>query len=312
MRKNCIKRILSGLLAVIAAVVFFVPPRSLEASTTQLDEIELYSITIDVNDDGSMNLNYEITWKVLDDQVEGPLTWVRIGVPTSYVSKVKATTDNVANASFQRSGDDTYIKVDFKDEYYAGAEVTFGFTCVMKNMYIIRENEVSYMFRPGWFSQIPVDSYVIRWNAEKVKSTNPDASIAGGYYTWTGSLAKGEKVAVSVVYSRDAYHFKEKINQKFLSGLYFVLSVLGIVFLAFGVFMLIYVRVQIGDDYTSDSFWGGGDSFFGGGDGGGGGSCACACACADGGRAGCSSKDFYGTKLESARVRARLKAQLKK
>lgn len=31
-------------------------------------------------------------------------------------------------------------------------------------------------------------------------------------------------------------------------------------------------------------------------------SCACACACAGGGRAGCSKKDFYGTKLKSDNV----------
>ena len=34
-----------------------------------------------------------------------------------------------------------------------------------------------------------------------------------------------------------------------------------------------------------------------GGSGGSGCACACACACAGGGRAGCSRKDFYGTKL---------------
>ena len=310
MRKNCLKRILFGVLAVITAIVFLMPPYTLNAATQPLDEIELYSITIDVNDDGSMNLNYEITWKVLDDQAEGPLTWVRIGVPTSYVSKVKATTDNVARASFQRSGDETYIKVDFKDEYYAGAEVTFGFTCVMKNMYIIGDSEVSYMFRPGWFSKIPVDSYVIKWNAEKVKSVDPNASLVGGYYTWTGSLAQGEKVSVSVVYAKDAYQFKKISSQKILNGLYSVICItgLGLAVIA-GIFMLVYGIIHRRDLYTSDDYYGGGDSFLGGG-GDGGSSCACACACADGGRAGCSSKDFYGTKLESARVRARLKADL--
>lgn len=39
---------------------------------------------------------------------------------------------------------------------------------------------------------------------------------------------------------------------------------------------------------------GGGDS--------GGSSCACACACAGGGRAGCSLKDFYSTKLTVEKI----------
>jgi hypothetical protein len=34
--------------------------------------------------------------------------------------------------------------------------------------------------------------------------------------------------------------------------------------------------------------------------------CACACACAGGGRAGCSRKDFYGTKLTTMKIREAL------
>lgn len=34
---------------------------------------------------------------------------------------------------------------------------------------------------------------------------------------------------------------------------------------------------------------------------------ACACACAGGGRAGCSKKDFYGTKLTTMVIREALK-----
>ena len=61
--------------------------------------------------------------------------------------------------------------------------------------------------------------------------------------------------------------------------------------------------------YRSDGFHGG---FGGGGFGGGGGcACACACACAGGGRAGCSKKDFYGTKISTARVRKILREQRK-
>ena len=40
-------------------------------------------------------------------------------------------------------------------------------------------------------------------------------------------------------------------------------------------------------------------------------SCACACACAGGGRAGCSKKDFYATKLNSNMIQEVLKEDLK-
>lgn len=39
----------------------------------------------------------------------------------------------------------------------------------------------------------------------------------------------------------------------------------------------------------------------------GGGGCACACACACAGGAGCSQKDFYGTKLEAEKIKEILK-----
>lgn len=35
-------------------------------------------------------------------------------------------------------------------------------------------------------------------------------------------------------------------------------------------------------------------------------SCACACACAGSGRAGCSRKDFYGTKLTNKKIKKAL------
>ena len=48
-------------------------------------------------------------------------------------------------------------------------------------------------------------------------------------------------------------------------------------------------------------------SHYTGGRGSGGCACACACACAGGGRAGCSKKDFYGTKLTTMAIREALK-----
>jgi len=35
-------------------------------------------------------------------------------------------------------------------------------------------------------------------------------------------------------------------------------------------------------------------------------SCACACACAGSGRAGCSKKDFYGTKVNQNKLKKAL------
>ena len=191
MRKGILRRILFGVLTVLCAVIFLMPPHTAEALTTPIDEIETYTITVSVNDSGSMNVSYLITWKVLDDQKEGPLTWVKVGVPNGDVNSIKATTDTVKKAKFVREGNDTYIRIDLKDEYHAGEEVTFGFSCVMYNMFEGVGDKMVYRFTPGWFDDIEVKNYVFKWKADKVSSVSPERPDSGGFYVWTGSLAAG-------------------------------------------------------------------------------------------------------------------------
>ena len=56
--------------------------KSVEAKV--LDEILSYEITADVLEDASVDLVYNISWKVLDSDSEGPLEWVQIGIPIIY------------------------------------------------------------------------------------------------------------------------------------------------------------------------------------------------------------------------------------
>ncbi|SMC64998.1 hypothetical protein SAMN06296952_2130 [Oscillospiraceae bacterium] len=308
MTKSILKRILCGILAVLCAVVFFIPPRNVKALSDPIDEIELYSISVSITDTGSMNVDYLITWKVLDDKKEGPLTWVKIGVPTGDVDHIRATSDNIKKAKFYREESDTFIRVDFKDEYHAGDEVTFSFSCVMYNQWRNNGNTATYSFTPGWFDEIAVDNYVIKWKADKVNLVRPACPASGGFYVWTGALDLGDKVTVDITYDRSDFNFQRHDVLRWDSE---VLSAFArpIAILVLSVVM-VFVRIKFGDKYDDgDGGYFGGRHFHGGG----GCACACAyaCACAGGGRAGCSAKDFYGTKLSSSRVRARLKKELK-
>ena len=49
-----------------------------------LDEIVDYEIDATVNDDATVTLVYHIEWKVLDSDSEGPLSWVRVGIPNRH------------------------------------------------------------------------------------------------------------------------------------------------------------------------------------------------------------------------------------
>ena len=55
-----------------------------------LDEIINYTITVDVNEDATLTMVYHIDWKVLDSTTDGPLTWVRIGIPNKHYVSMEA------------------------------------------------------------------------------------------------------------------------------------------------------------------------------------------------------------------------------
>lgn len=129
-----------------------------------------------------------------------------------------------------------------------------------------------------------------------------------GYLVWNASLSFGEKINASVSYNLDAFNTNE--DEQYVEGtsgggiptivIIFLVIIAAIVIIGI-------ICACIGDDYDDHSGLGGGSSYHttyihhsscvsrcacvS--------SCACACACAGGGRAGCSKKDFYATKLKS-------------
>ena len=62
---------------------------------TPLDKILEYNITVTPNTDATLDMVYNIKWKVLNDSIDGPLTWVKIGVPNTYVSNIKNLSPDV-------------------------------------------------------------------------------------------------------------------------------------------------------------------------------------------------------------------------
>ena len=53
-------------------------------AATKTDEVVNYEITVDVNEDATLNMLYHIEWKVLDSDIYGPVTWLKIGIPNDY------------------------------------------------------------------------------------------------------------------------------------------------------------------------------------------------------------------------------------
>ena len=132
-----------------------------ETSTTvladNLDEIENYTIYAEPDwEDGSVYLKYDITWKVLDSDTDGPLEWVKIGIPNSNVEEIEGYSSNIENIRYYKNGG-SYVRIDFDRKYYEGETVEFSFGIHQHHLYQTIDGMRVYRFTPGWFDEIVVD-----------------------------------------------------------------------------------------------------------------------------------------------------------
>ncbi len=270
-----------------------------------LDEIQSYYITLHAREDGTLDIKYEITWKVLRDSDEGLLTWVKIGCPNRHVDTLEPLSDTIKSIRYMGESGNSYIRVDFKKSYRAGDTVRFSYS--IHQSYICTADEERglcvYNFTPGWFEEINVKAYQIRWDAYGAVDSNADFE-KGDYLVWSGEMKAGDHVRTTISY--DLSTFTIDPDQQYVEGDDGGVSlgtVLAVVFVILA--LAIIVAIVLSDDGYGV---GGGGIFISGG----GGcacasSCACACACAGGGRAGCSAKDFYYTNLRREDLQKALK-----
>ena len=204
------RKLLTALLGAAAILMVLTLLCPVRADAADLDRILKYEITVDVNENATLDMEYYIDWKVLDSTSEGPLEWVRIGIPNSKYVSIEPLTDNIKSIKYDKDGGLSCVRIDFKNKYYKDDVVNFGFKLVQDYMYSVdlrTDGETVYQFTPGWFDDIIVDELVIRWNNENALSRSPACSVEDGYNVWTKSLRKGERFDVEVVYPNDAYGF---------------------------------------------------------------------------------------------------------
>jgi len=206
--KKVNRRIKSWFIVICLILCVLLPAIPVKAA--DLDRILDYEITIDVNQDGTLKMIYHFDWKVLDSTSEGPLEWVKIGIPNNKYVSMKALTDNIKKIGYLSDGG-SYARIDLDRKYKKDEVVTFEFELVQDYTYQMNkfvEGETVYEVTPGWFPDCRIDKMVIRWKADKVLRTDPAADQVNGYYVWTKTeLSKGEKFPVQLVYSNDAYSF---------------------------------------------------------------------------------------------------------
>lgn len=301
-----------GLFAVLLFLLFFTPSLPVSAADP-LDEIQRETIWIDVQEDGSLDMTYEIDWKVLDSTSDGPLTWVKIGIPNDYVEDPKALSGSIDEINYYESDGD-YVRLNLDREYEAGETVNMKFSIHQHRMYEERSDGYKYEFTPGWFDEIAVRELKIFWKYDRdTKSTMPFDNGTECYLGEYHDLAPGERVSVEVLYPAGAYSFcddyEESAKNSVMRTILIILAA-GLGSVGFIIYTVILFekgkRKGIKESYEKNR--GLGSVYTGAGRSGrrasrgahgGGCACACACACAGGGRAGCSRKDFFQKKISN-------------
>lgn len=295
---------------VFALVLFclFGQKERVMAYSDALDEIEDYEIKIKPASDGSLYMTYHIAWKVLDDESEGALTWVKIGIPNEYVEDVRPLSDSVKSAKYKRYDGGDYVRVDLDRKYYAGEVVDIDFSIHQHHMYEMAGEGRTYEFTPGWFDEIAVDRLAVYWDKTGVDSLPYKAVEDKDDYFWETALDPGDRYYIRVYYPAGVFTEQDDAakSARQATDVVLIALVVAVPVLICVLALIFRARVAGKDHYTKDRGMGGiyTSTHHTGGHGGGGGcACACACACAGGGRAGCARKDFYGTRLETLKVR---------
>lgn len=301
------KKIFQIMCGLFLAVLFFSTKDNRLLAMANLDEIEEYTIRVEPDfQDGSLEMTYDVVWRVLDSDTEGPLTWVKIGIPNVYAADLEKTTDTVEKIKFLKGSGESYVRVDLDRAYYAGETLHFGFRFRQHRMYQLQNESRRYQFTPGWFDEIRVNKLTILWKEDHVATAMGEWQLEDGFYRYEKSLSEGQRFPVTLIYPDSCFEEQDNKSEP-LSGADWILVVImvGLPLGACG--YMLHKKgaiLKTGDRYDSQS--GMGDVYYRssfekrsgkGGGGGGGCACACACACAGGGRAGCAQKEFYGAKM---------------
>ena len=302
-------------------------------SNDPLDRIDYYEIKIDPRVDGTLDMKYKITWTVLNDKSEGPLTWIKIGIPNCYVNEIKPLTNNIDEIDYY-SDEGSYIRIDLDKKYYKNETLTFEFSFHQERMYHLNNEEVYYNFVPGWFEDIKVNNIIVLWNNKNVINANNNNAVEN-YLVWNYELDFGESITVDVTYNKDSFvSLSEDLqySDNYMTKGEKITIIIVVSALVIALIAIIIISIKLSDPYMSHRGFIGRRTHFNryyyyhhyyssgvnskgvvivnpnssSGGVSGGSSCACACACAGGGRAGCSRKDFNHHSIDVEPIKSKL------
>lgn len=177
------------------------------AQEGDMDYIRNYVVTVDLREDGSADITYDIDWQVIAGDATQYLSWVKIGLANSHVDELTPLTDTISDLQYSDEGG-SYAKVIFARRYYSpevtaqnGGESAVQFAFTVHQSHLFTRNDdgtANFTFTPGWFDDLSVGNMQIRWKNEGGFIAD-NTSVDGDYLVWDfGPLTHGQAAKVHV------------------------------------------------------------------------------------------------------------------
>lgn len=177
------------------------------ADDGDLDYIPDYFVTVDLREDGSADIVYDITWQVISGDQTDYLSWVKIGLPNAYAEDLTPLTDTISDLQYTGDGG-SYAKVVFARRYYSpkvaaqnGGEsrVRFAFSVHQSHLFSLNsDGTATFEFTPGWFDDLVVEHMQVRWRSGDGFVAD-NSSEEDGYLIWEfGPMGHGQSANIHV------------------------------------------------------------------------------------------------------------------
>ena len=177
------------------------------ADDGDMDYIPDYFVTVDLREDGSADIVYDITWQVIDGDQTDYLSWVKIGLPNAYAEDLTPLTDTISDLQYTGDGG-SYAKVVFARRYYSpevaaqnGGEsrVRFAFSVHQSHLFTLNDDgTATFEFTPGWFDDLVVEHMQVRWRSGDGFVAD-NSSEEDGYLIWEfGPMGHGQSANIHV------------------------------------------------------------------------------------------------------------------
>ena len=177
------------------------------ADDGDLDYIPDYFVTVDLREDGSADIVYDITWQVIGGDQTDYLSWVKIGLPNAYAEDLTPLTDTISDLQYTGDGG-SYAKVVFARRYYSPevaaqnsgeSRVRFAFSVHQSHLFSLNsDGTATFEFTPGWFDDLVVEHMQVRWRSGDGFVAD-NTSEEDGYLIWDfGPMGHGQSANIHV------------------------------------------------------------------------------------------------------------------